>query len=387
MSAITCRASWQIQVEDIDLAKRLISSKRLHIDDSLSTTDGVHFFISSITGTLSNSKRKGEAPDVDTVCNNFYPGVAYFMAFSPSQLCNEQIIMKPLHDHDTEAEIKTIQTWAVKCDEKPEDIYQSIMEKGVFQVIKDHSNGAVQKMVQESNQFCAAKHIAEIVKDMTKKEVEDKFGYAADKSIPEDPKFHLLCRLVIVNENEFGEKLREIAVEMRNDGLCLFVDVIENPVKVSIRDSPPSDFFKTVDEINRAMMTFSNPHVLYKGMVYCKTKDANFTFVEMMDPESYLNKLLANEVLREQVMRHMDALLRVILNPQREVFPQIKIDQFNFIEVSGGCCFKISERKFVPCPFTSEDLSYHHECLWHMIHQHHQSQNILRREYSIHFLT
>ena len=50
--------------------------------------------------------------------------------------------MKTLHDQDTEAEIKTIQARAVKCDEKPEDIL-SIMEKGVFQVIKDHNNGAV----------------------------------------------------------------------------------------------------------------------------------------------------------------------------------------------------------------------------------------------------
>ena len=146
LSAITCRASWQVKVEDIDLAKRLISSKRLHMDDSLSKIDGVHCFIGSITGTLSNSKRKGEVPDVDTVCNNFYPGVSYFIAFSPSQLFNEQVIMKTLYDQDTEAEIKIIQTGAVKCDEKPEDIL-SIMEKGVFQVIKDHSNGAVQKMV------------------------------------------------------------------------------------------------------------------------------------------------------------------------------------------------------------------------------------------------
>ena len=209
------------------------------------------------------------------------------------------------------------------------------MEKRVFQVIKDHNDGAVQNMVKESNQSCAAKHIAEIVKDMTKKEVEDKFGYAADIPVPEDPKFQLPCRLVIVNENEFGEKLREIVVKMRNDGPCLFVDVIENAVKVSIKDSPPSDFFETVEEINRIMMAFSNPHVLYKGMVYCKPKDASFTFVEMMDPESYLNKLLASEVLREQVMRHMNALMRVMSNPQCEVFPQIKID-FNFIEVSSG---------------------------------------------------
>ena len=72
LSAITCRASWQVQVEDIDFAKRLIPP--------------------------------------------FYLGVGYFIAFSPSQLCDEQVIMKTLHDHDTEAEIKTIQTQAVKCD-------------------------------------------------------------------------------------------------------------------------------------------------------------------------------------------------------------------------------------------------------------------------------
>ena len=208
LSEITCRASLASSSRGYRSIKKFISSKRLHMDDSLSKIDGVHFFISSITGTLSNSKRKGEAPDVDTVGNNFYPGVAYFIAFSPRELCNEQVIMKTLHYQDTEEKIKTIQTRAVKCDEKPEDIF-SIMEKGVFQVIKDHNNGAVQKMVKESNQFCAAKHIAEIVKDMTQKEVEDKFGYAADIPVPKDPKFQLPCRLVIVNENEFVEKLKE----------------------------------------------------------------------------------------------------------------------------------------------------------------------------------
>ena len=44
LSAITYRASWQVQLEDIDLAKKLISSERLHMDDSLSKIDGVHFF-------------------------------------------------------------------------------------------------------------------------------------------------------------------------------------------------------------------------------------------------------------------------------------------------------------------------------------------------------
>ena len=54
-------------------------------------------------------------------------------------------------------------------------------------------------------------------------------------------------------------------------------------------------------------------------------------------------------------MRHMNALLRVMSNPQCEVFPQIKI-YFNFVEVNCGYCFKISKRKFVSCPLSSKDF-------------------------------
>ena len=86
-------------------------------------------------------------------------------------------------------------------------------------------------------------------------------------------------------------------------------------------------------------------------------------------------------------MRHMNALLRVMSNPQCEVFPQIKL-----ILISSKLVVVIVSK------FQRENLcharlalrtleKYHQERLWHRIHQHHQSQNILRREYSILFLT
>ena len=163
-------------------------------------------------------------------------------------------------------------------------------------------------------------------------------------------------------------KAKGDSCKMRNDELCLFVDVIENPVKVSIRDSPPSDFFKTVEEINRAVVTFSNPHVLYKGMVYCKPKDASFTFVEMMDPESYLNKLLASEMLREQVMRHMNALLRVMSNPQREVLPQIKLILISS-KLIAVIVSKFQRENLCHARLALRTLEkYHQERLWHKIH-------------------
>ena len=60
--------------------------------------------------------------------------------------------MRTLHYHETDAEIQTIRTRALKCDEKPDDIL-SIMEKEVFQVIKDHNNGLYRKWLRNPTSF------------------------------------------------------------------------------------------------------------------------------------------------------------------------------------------------------------------------------------------
>ena len=46
----------------------------------------------------------------------------------------------------------------------------------------------------------------------------------------------------------------------------------------------------------------------------------------MMNPESYLNKLMASEALREGILKHMDSLVKLMSNPECELFPQIKIN-------------------------------------------------------------
>ena len=55
------------------------------MDDALAKIPGVHFFISCITGTLSNSKAKDESQAVfkDSSYDDFYPGVSYFVGFTP----------------------------------------------------------------------------------------------------------------------------------------------------------------------------------------------------------------------------------------------------------------------------------------------------------------
>ena len=75
----------------------------------------------------------------------------------------------------------------------------------------------------------------------------------------------------------------------------------------------------------------------------------------MMDPESYLNNLMASEALREEILKHMNSLVKLMSNPECELFPQIKIN-FDLTEVDDLKFFSISQRKFFDCPLKDEDF-------------------------------
>ena len=40
----------------------------------------------------------------------FYPGVAYFVAFAPSDICNVETILRTLHEQETEADVCQLRT-------------------------------------------------------------------------------------------------------------------------------------------------------------------------------------------------------------------------------------------------------------------------------------
>ena len=100
---------------------------------------------------------------------------------------------------------------------------------------------------------------------------------------------------------------------------------------------------------------FKRPNVVYKGNIYVKQKQPKFTFTEMMNPESYLNKLMASEALREGILKYMKSLVKLMSNPECELFPKIKIN-FDLIEVDDLKFFNISQRKFIDCPLKDEDF-------------------------------
>ena len=90
------------------------------------------------------------------------------------------------------------------------------------------------------------------------------------------------------------------------------------------------------------------------GLCVVKPADASLTFIRMMDVNIYINKLLANNALRERILRHMTRIIQLLSHPECEIIAQIEFHP-DYIEVSGGQFFRISSWSFTDCP---ANLSY-----------------------------
>ena len=122
------------------------------------------------------------------------------------------------------------------------------------------------------------------MQSLSKRERVKHFGDQQTIEAPDQPRLQLPCRIVIVNEHDFGNALRKAAGNLHRDGFEFFIDNLESKSAstIAIRDTPPSDFFNTIEKINKAMTMFKRSNVLHKGNIYVKPKQAKFTFIDIL---------------------------------------------------------------------------------------------------------
>ena len=72
-------------------------------------------------------------------------------------------------------------------------------------------------------------------------------------------------RLVAVNQNEYGDTMKERVQQLRSDGMCLFFDILEDleSPSPSSKDDSSNDLMQTIQYINKVMSNLSRPHLLY----------------------------------------------------------------------------------------------------------------------------
>ena len=192
----------------------------------------------------------------------------------------------------------------------------------------------------------------------SKEEVHTAFGRV--ESRPPTSGRRQFCypvKLVVVSQNEYGDIMKERVQQLRSDGICLFFDIsedLESPFP-SLTDDSSSDLMQTIQDINIVMSNLSRPHVLYRNKVCAIPDGAKFIFIEMMDRETYLHKLMASPSIPEGIQRNLEKINKLMSNPACELFPQLQLD-FDLIEVLYGKCLRISQRKFVDILFTKQDF-------------------------------
>ena len=134
--------------KDKELAENLLCSKRLDMDDALCKLAKIQFFFLSVPGVTRNKKRKWsteceklnegqdaelEQQDSNSLINetsetekssqssshadsseavleepDFYPAIAYFVAFTEGEDCNANKIFQVLHESETITQVRQI---------------------------------------------------------------------------------------------------------------------------------------------------------------------------------------------------------------------------------------------------------------------------------------
>ena len=173
--------------------------------------------------------KPAEQAELDDMLRYFFPGISYFIAFTPSQLCDPESLFQFLDFQNTEAEINYIKT-CVNYESK-EKKNNERLSRELFNILKEHDNEAVQHFVKLLSQFCYTKELSEMVYDWSDEEKEAVFS--SRKLSPDnlDCRFYYPCRLVIVNEPVFGKSLEIAARDLQKDGPKLFVTKLSSLLK------------------------------------------------------------------------------------------------------------------------------------------------------------
>ncbi|XP_066924435.1 uncharacterized protein [Clytia hemisphaerica] len=276
-------------------------SKKQFLQSKVARIPGVELVMACVTGTMSNSKKKGVAAK-----KNIRRGVAFFVT-SKSEAVEDELL-------------KQICMWGVPMDithVKPRCRSRDSREialRALCTVVKDHNNPFSVELIAGKNieacsllTFCPEFH--QMVKD----------GQSA------------LCRVGLKCGLECGV--------------------------LSSRDllnrEPDSDFERALEEVRKAMRNAK--HGFYKGSFYVLYEGARYAYRRLSSAEAYMHSIINITSDKGKFARYVNQLTGFFSKPDCNLVEQLFFDS-DIIETSGGKFFKLSSMQFIPCPYKQEDL-------------------------------
>ena len=108
-----------------------------------------------------------------------------------------------------------------------------------------------------------------------------------------------------------------------------------------------------INDIERAMGKLV--YALYSGEVFKKVKKSKYTYQHCCSVKKFLSLLGSNDKFKDTIIKHLNKLVDILGDRECEFMKQLRIN-YDLIEVNGGWCFSISQRKFVLHPVKDADI-------------------------------
>ena len=355
LSVVTATCVWRVQRKDLPEAWKLVCKKREECYRSLLTLEGLEFVFSAIEvreppkkdKETSNSEERNDDDEDDDgnedsgVSESFsqatersflmaaekkrFPSFSFWMAFTSST--GAPVSLLPIKKVLLSCELE-INVQAQKTVEK------SI--KSLFPVLKDHSSSYVIELVENSFQATMA--------DLT--------DQLSCPDLLSSPMNRSTEKVVFCHVNSSSKKKSEItnALEaMKKAGLR--VDIFDADTNEMLTRKTPDKSITSdpkvllYGKLERAMESLG--YKLYRGSIYKKVKESQYTYRYKCSVADWLGALEGNEHFREDLIKHGDNVRERLSRPESQTIRQLSVN-FDLIEVNVGWCFSIESKTFLP---------------------------------------
>lgn len=320
-----------------------ICQKRDECDEKIKKMKGVAFFFSSVAALERRNKEKRqkannqeqEDDQNDELQEKYWPAITYWIAVQSSN--GMRVSTVPLHSALLETGMEVTAKALPVCKRGGEE--ESCAP--LCTTLKDHNNHFIQTKVDAS-----FSHGLQLLQDQLIEEPLESL-HASERAV----RLQVVCSV-------FTAKLRDKLIpSLVSSGLQFDVFGIEAcdlPSNVpNVTKALASPIVVAINDIERAMGKLG--YALYSGEVFKKVKKSKYTYQHCCSVKKFLSLLGSNDKFKDTIIKHLNKLVEILGDRECEFMKQLRIN-YDLIEVNGGWCFSISQRKFVLHPVKDADI-------------------------------
>ena len=309
------RVLWKATDDEEQAVRNCISFGRHYCSIKLAKLTGMHWVLSCITGTKTNSKTKRSKNDPDP---KIRPGFTVVCCFVESPVLSTSIIEGILANSGMDPTVTAISS---RRDE--DDPLKLAAE--VTSALKDNNSTYAQVLVEESIAY-----IADITPHLQER----------------------LCKTpasIIISNAAIKDLIMKGLNRLNDDGFSITVSSTSEELSDSNVPCSGGDEMKGLEKALFLVTHWMqrNCYALHRGLIYTKVPQALLTFDKYLSVDSFINECLGNVFLRGMIVPFVDQIVKRLGHPSCGYIKQIKI-QWDLIEVEDGYAWSISAMKFVP---------------------------------------